>query len=105
MKINRIEVRNFRKLRGGVKLERLGDGLTVIAGSNEDGKSTLLEALRCALFQKHNLTGSHADSLQPYNSTLRPEVMVEFEIHGHRYTIAKTFCQRSEALFATANGA
>lgn len=104
MKINRIEVKNFRKLRNSVRVDNLGPGLTVIAGSNEDGKSTLLEAVRCALFQKHNLTGEHADSLQPYGSALRPQVTVDFEVHGQRYTIDKVFCQRAEALLTTQTG-
>src|SRR5438270_531169 len=104
MRIIQIEVRNFRKLRDAVRIQNLGPGLTVVAGSNEDGKSTLLEALRCALFQKHNLTGEHAESLQPYHSAVRPQVTVEFETDGQRYTIEKSFCQRSEALLTTATG-
>ena len=104
MRIIRIEVRNFRKLRSAIALDNLGTGLTIIAGSNEDGKSTLLEAVRCALFQKHTLTGEHADSLQPFNSNVRPQVTVEFELDWQRYTIEKAFCQRPEALLTTPAG-
>ena len=104
MRIVRTEVRNFRKLRSAVTLDNLGEGLTIVAGSNEDGKSTLLEAVRCALFQKHNLTGELADSLQPFNSSVRPQVTVEFEVNGQRYSIEKTFCRHPEASLKTPAG-
>ncbi|MGH8568217.1 MAG: AAA family ATPase, partial [Gammaproteobacteria bacterium] len=45
MYIRRIAVRNFRKLVTPVVIEELGDGVTVIAGDNEEGKSTLLDAI------------------------------------------------------------
>ena len=51
MRIRRIEVRDFRKL-GHVVIDGLADGLNVIAGGNETGKSTLVAALRAALFDR-----------------------------------------------------
>lgn len=102
--IKSIEVSNFRKLKGPVRIEGLGDGLTIIAGDNEEGKSTLLEAVRAALFEKHSLTGEVAESFQPYESSVRPEVSVEFSLNGGLYRIEKGFCQKPTAELTTPTG-
>ncbi|MEA3243792.1 MAG: ATP-binding protein, partial [Pseudomonadota bacterium] len=39
-----VEVSRFRQFRAGVELRDLLPGLNVIAGDNEEGKSTLLQA-------------------------------------------------------------
>ena len=36
-----------------MRLEGFGDGINVLAGPNECGKSTLLSALRAVLFERH----------------------------------------------------
>ncbi|WP_443081506.1 AAA family ATPase, partial [Thiohalorhabdus sp.] len=46
MQLQRIRVTNFRKLTGPVEIGELPTGLAVIGGANEEGKSTLLEAIR-----------------------------------------------------------
>jgi hypothetical protein len=104
MILRRLEVRNFRKLIGPVVIDGVGDGLTVIAGSNENGKSTLLDALRCAFFNRHTLGGKEALRLQPYGHSVRPEITVDFEFDGDTYNLRKAFCQRPEAELTTTNG-
>ncbi len=99
MKLRRIEVKDFRKL-GHVVIDELGDGLNVIVGDNEAGKSTLLAALRAALFERHRVGGAAAAAMQPYNQSVRPEVLVEFERGGAIWTLRKAFCQRQEAELA-----
>lgn len=96
MKLRRIEVKDFRKL-GHVVIDDLGDGLNVIVGDNEAGKSTLLAALRAALFERHRVGGAAAAAMQPYNQSVRPEVVLEFERGGVGWTLRKAFCQRQEA--------
>jgi len=104
MIIRRIEIRNFRKLVGPLIIKDIGDGLSIIVGDNEEGKSTLLQAIRSGFFDKHNMTGERADSLQPYNSALRPEVLIEFDVNDGRYTLLKAFCQHPEAELVTPRG-
>ena len=82
MRIRSIFVRNFRKLTEPLHITGLGDGMTVIAGDNEDGKSTLLAALRAALFLKHKITGAAVEELVPYGSKVRPELRLELEFAG-----------------------
>src|SRR3546814_13156128 len=74
-----IAIRNFRKHLSPVVIDDLGEGVTVIAGDNEEGKSTLLHAIRTGLFERHNLGGKAADAMQPFGSTVRPEVRLDFE--------------------------
>lgn len=102
MRIRRIEVRNFRKLVGPVVIDQLRDGLTVIAGDNEDGKSTLLHALRAALFLKHK--SSVTDELLPFGSKVRPELRLDLELGGKPYSLFKAFCQNPRAELVTPTG-
>ncbi len=54
MKIRWVEATNFRKFVGTVRVEGIGDGLNVLVGPNEMGKSTLMEAINGVVFQKSN---------------------------------------------------
>ena len=105
MHFRRIAVRNFRKLTAPVVIEDLSDGVTVIAGDNEEGKSTLLDAIRAGLFERHNLGGKAVETMQPFGSTVRPEIQIDFEIDGQAYAISKGFAQKPSAQLTTPNGA
>ena len=91
MRLRRIEIRNFRKLVGPVVLDRLGDGLTVIAGDNEEGKSTLLAAIKAALFEHHAVGGAIRDAMVPLGRADAPEVSIAFELGGNLYELRKVF--------------
>lgn len=97
MLLKRISIRNFRRLQQPVDITGLGPGLNVIAGDNEEGKSTILRALRAALFDKHTLGGNAALAFQPYGSQVRPEVELEFQLEENAYRLSKGFCQRPSA--------
>jgi energy-coupling factor transporter ATP-binding protein EcfA2 len=104
MQIRKIEIQNYKKLIGPVLIDKIGDGITVIAGDNEEGKSTLLQALRAALFDRHNLTGDAADAMQPFGHRVRPEIGLEFEIGGITYRLKKGYCQKPHAELVMPNG-
>ncbi|MDX3966820.1 MAG: AAA family ATPase [Bradyrhizobium sp.] len=104
MHFRRIAVRNFRKLAAPVVIDGLGDGVTVIAGDNEEGKSTLLDAIRAGLFERHNLGGKAIETMQPFGSAVRPEIQLDFEIDGEAYAITKGFAQKPSARLTTPNG-
>lgn len=104
MLFRRIAVRNFKKLLSPIVLDGLSEGATIIAGDNEEGKSTLVHAIRTGLFERHNLTGKAAEAMQPYGSSVRPEVELEFEFNGKTYLIRKGFAQRSFAHLKTPDG-
>ncbi len=91
MRLRRIEIRNFRKLVGPVVVDGLDNGLTVIAGDNEEGKSTLLAALKAALFEHHAVGGAIRESMAPLGRTDTPEIALELELGGARYRLRKVF--------------
>lgn len=96
MQLRRIEIRDFRKL-GHVVVDGLEDGLNVIVGDNEAGKSTVLAALRAALFERHRISGDVANAMLPYNQAVRPEIAIDFEVAGRAWRLRKAFCQKPEA--------
>lgn len=105
MRIRRVHIENFRKLAGPVELAGIGDGLTVIAGANEDGKSTVLEAIRAALFCRHRATGDYVDGLAPFGSRgARPRVELDFVIGETPYRLCKAFCRKPHEAALAADG-
>ncbi|MFP4129865.1 MAG: AAA family ATPase, partial [Halorhodospira sp.] len=97
MQLQRIRVTNFRGLTGPVELAGLPAGLAVIGGANEAGKSTLLEAVRAALFDKHGLSGESARAMQPLGAAVAPEVELDFTASGTEYRLWKRFVSRPGA--------
>ncbi len=91
MRLARLEVRSFRNLEGPVRLDTLGDGLTIVAGDNEEGKSSLLAALKAAFFELHTMTGAAREAMNPWGGEGTPEVRVEFETAGQRWWLTKAF--------------
>lgn len=45
MKINRLEIENVKRIKA-VKLEPVQNGLTIIGGDNQQGKTSVLDPLR-----------------------------------------------------------
>lgn len=102
MKIHRIVIRDFGKLRGETVIEGLGPGVTVIIGDNEEGKSTALKAVQAALFDRHTLMGERLDDMRPYGDEgVAPAVELYFALGGTDYHLAKTFRPRASAEIAT----
>ncbi|MBK1727211.1 AAA family ATPase [Halorhodospira neutriphila] len=97
MQLQRVRVTNFRKLMGPVEIAELPPGLAVIGGGNEEGKSTLLEAIRAALFEKHGLMGEAARAMQPLGAAVAPEVELDFTVGGTEYRLWKRFVSKPRA--------
>jgi len=97
MQIRRLEISAFRCFRNSLVIDDIGDGVTLLVGDNEEGKSTVLAALQTVLFEKHSVGGSVADAMLPYGSKVRPEIKLEFDHNGDRYRLYKAFCQKPAA--------
>lgn len=93
MKIRDLELRNFRKFRQAVRLEGLKDGLNLVCEPNETGKSTVLEALRAVLFERHRSTSKQIQSFLPFGDQTAPTVKLAFEIETGKWTVEKRFLQ------------
>lgn len=97
LRITRLKIAHVGILRGVVDLGALDPGMTLITGPNEIGKSTVVEALRAALFEKHGAKHQGLKGLQSHGSKEGPEVWVEFELDGRAYTLHKRFLVSPES--------
>jgi len=97
-----LAVNRFRQFRAAVEVSGLGPGLNVIAGDNEEGKSTLLQALRAALFDKYG--SSVADGYRPYGEDVSPRVALVFELDGVEYRLDKVFSRRKDGAATLSSG-
>lgn len=91
MRLRRLAVRHFRKLQAPVLLEPIADGLTIVSGDNEEGKSTVLAALKSALFEHHAVGGAVREAMAPAGTSLVPEIEVDFVVRGQNWRLRKAF--------------
>jgi len=91
MLLRRLEVRGVRCFDQRVTLGPFVDGLNMIHGPNESGKSTLMEAMARAVFDRYSVGGADIQELRPRGSSLSPEVTVEFEWQQRCYRLHKRF--------------
>lgn len=104
MKLRRIALEEFRKFRDPVVLDDLADGLNVIAGPNEAGKSTIAAAIRAAFLERYKTT--KVSDLAPWGmSGARPSVEVAFEHADHQYLLRKSFLSRARCELLIDEGA
>ncbi len=104
MKIKAIRLAEFGRFSAPVAIEGLSGRLDVLAGPNELGKSTLLAALRLALFEKYGTARKDVKELRPYGGGA-PTVEVEFEAGQKRWRVRKRFLAQPMAeLMELGNG-
>jgi len=105
LKIRALKLKHFKKFDQPVAVERFGDGLNLIAGPNETGKSTLMLALRAVLFERHGSKAQAVKDFSPHQVTgAAPEIGLDFEIGGERYSLQKRFLSRPMACLQTPDG-
>lgn len=98
MILHSITVENWRCLVGKTIVGPFSEGLNILYAPNATGKSTLFEALRCALMDNHGTQGKDVQQLRPWGRELSPRVIVEFSAKGCRYRVRKRFLDRPESL-------
>jgi chromosome segregation ATPase len=104
MKLLALEIDQFRKFDRPVRIEGIGDGLNLIVGPNELGKSTVLAALEAVLFEKHRSTAQSVKDLQHFRHRTAPTVALEMDLDGARYRIEKRFVLRPMARLTLPDG-
>ena len=97
MKIRSIAVNQFKQFTTPMCLNDIGDGLNVVVGPNEMGKSTLLNALRAALFEKYSSRARPITALQNDRNQAAPVVELAFEVDDGTYRIRKRFVKKPYA--------
>lgn len=104
MIIEQISMKNWRGYRERHTFQ-FKDGINLLAGRNEAGKSTLFEVLTRVLFDRHNSKTEEIRAIQPVGSSLGPEAQVEFRVDGKRYRATKRFLQNPQsALYSDRGG-
>lgn len=97
MKIRSIAVNQFKKFTTPMCLADIDDGLNIVVGPNEMGKSTLLDALRAALFERYSSRAQPIRALQNDRNEAGPVVEVVFEIDEGIHRIRKRFLKNPYA--------
>ena len=91
MKLRKLTVNQFKRFIVPTQLGELDDGLNLVVGPNELGKSTLLDALRAVLFERYSSRAEPIRALQNDRSGAAPVVELVFEVNGAEYTLTKRF--------------
>lgn len=104
MKVRSLSLNQFKKFTSPMRLDGIEDGLNVLAGPNEMGKSTLLDALRAALFEKHSSRAQPIAALQNDRSQAAPVVELVFEMGDGPYRITKRFIKKPYARLSCPDG-
>ena len=87
MRLRSLRVQDFGAVRSAeVSFE---DGLNVLHGPNDLGKSTLASAIRAALLLQHG--SSAARPFVPWGSSRKPTVTLTLEIDGRQWRVHKVF--------------
>lgn len=91
MKLCSIRLNNVRRFTQPVEITGIGPGLNVLSAPNENGKSTLFDALHALFFyDAKSWKQKEAAALAPHAGG-NPEISAEIELDGVSYRLSKTF--------------
>lgn len=91
MKLRSIRLNNVRRFTEPVEITGIGPGLNVLSAPNENGKSTLFDALHALFFfDAKSWKQKEAATLAPHAGG-NPEVSAQIEVDGEVFKISKTF--------------
>ena len=90
MIIEKIHLENWKNFRDPVEVE-FSNGLNLIYGDNEKGKTTLMDSIRIIFFSKHNSRTSKIKSVVPWGTKLLPSGEIQFQHYNDNYRIRKRF--------------
>jgi hypothetical protein len=102
MKIEALRLAAFRRFSGPVAIENFADGINLLAGPNEMGKSTFFHALEAAFTVRHKVSGTVLDGMRPFSGG-EPLVEADFSSDGQRWRIRKQFGRGNAAILTDLN--
>nr|MBP7631883.1 AAA family ATPase [Acidimicrobiales bacterium] len=95
MRLNRIALRNFRGVTSA-EVTFPAEGVTIIEGDNEVGKSSLTEALELILDVRDDSKKARIKAVQPVDRDAGPEVEVDLTSGPYRVLYTKRWLRRPE---------
>ncbi|RVV96574.1 chromosome segregation protein SMC, partial [Mesobaculum littorinae] len=96
MKLRAITLTNVRRFTDPVRLGDIGDGLNLLCERNEQGKSTLFDAVQALFYKPHGSRDRDVTGLRPHAGGA-PEVEIEVETSEGRFAIAKRWLSKPAA--------
>jgi DNA repair exonuclease SbcCD ATPase subunit len=89
MRLHKLTLRHWR----GITHREIhfDDGVTLLEGPNEIGKSSIIEAIQLLFSELDSSNKKQVKSVQPAGQDVGSEVSVEFSVAGHRVIYAKTY--------------
>lgn len=94
MKLKSLHLRQFKQFRGELSIANFSAGINLFVGPNESGKSTLVEAIRAAFFERYK-SGTMKE-FQPWqDSSSAPEVELSFDSQGLHWHLIKRFVKQA----------
>lgn len=96
MRLVSITLGDVRRFTDPVRISGIGAGLNVLSAPNENGKSTLFDALHAVFFTPHRSKGKEIKALKPHAGGA-PEVTVEIDTTDGRFRIFKRWSSREVA--------
>ena len=100
MFLRRITAQNYRCFANKISIGSFTEGLNIITGPNESGKSTLFQCVQSALF---GMTSKQRLEARPYNVQANPYIIIEFEHGDSSYTLKKRLGQKTYTLLQNSN--
>ncbi|QLL06191.1 AAA family ATPase [Mycobacterium vicinigordonae] len=95
MKLHRLIMTNYRGV-AHREIEFPDQGVVIIHGANEIGKSSMIEALDLLLESKDRSTKKEVKQVKPTNADVGAEVSAEISSGPYRFTYRKRFHKRPE---------
>lgn len=92
MRIHRIRIANVAGV-SSREVTLANRGITLLAGPNESGKSTLFLALQALLDHPDDASHREVKALKPLHTGLTPEVEADLSIGPYRLTYSKSFAK------------
>jgi uncharacterized protein YhaN len=104
LKLRSLELEQFRKFEAPVRLAGLDDGLNILAGPNEFGKSTILAAIRGLIFERHASRSNGVRRMQNWRGNAAPRLAMEFDLGDGTWRIEKRFLHQPLARLTAPDG-
>ncbi|OBA78733.1 hypothetical protein A9W99_24075 [Mycobacterium sp. 1164966.3] len=95
MKLHRLVLTNYRGVTHR-EIEFPDQGVVVVCGANEVGKSSMIEALDLLLESKDRSTKKEVKQVKPTNADVGSEVAAEISSGPYRFIYRKRFHKKSE---------
>ncbi len=97
MNIQTIQLENWKKFTYPVEIN-LKEGLNVLYGPNESGKTTFIDSVITTFYSKHTSNSQKIKNLIPWGTSLHPRSSISFTKNGQGYRISKGFHERKSLL-------